>query len=176
MLVINADIVSIDFTILRGNPKHETRFWNGIWKWLKNFLSDAVGNATLFVLRHGRIPDWVLALLTSELKESAKIYGIELVAVNIKNTKEVQKMLNISVSIENIDAKKIVAHVLQGQPAASETKIDTAALLYALEPYADNILNALLPAVPGVMSALEEYIKKEAAKAGITLLGLKVSV
>jgi hypothetical protein len=174
MLIINADIASIDFAILSGTQKPETKFWNGIWMWLKNFLRAAAGNAVLFVLKRGLIPDWVLALLTSELKERAEIYGVELVAV-IKNTKEAEKMLNISVSIENIDAKKMVESILLKQPTASESKIDTAALLSALEPHADNILNSLLSALPGVVSALEEYIKNEAAKVGITLSGLKVS-
>jgi hypothetical protein len=151
MLIINADIVSaIDFRALFGNT-------------IMASVLDKFG------IKY--IPDLALTWL---LEKFAETYGIKLVAVEVK---EVGKILSIAVSIGIIDAKKIVALAMAKMPATLlDGKIVTSALIDALGPHTGNILDALFPALPGVISALDGFIKDEAAIHGITLSNLKVSV
>jgi hypothetical protein len=102
-------------------------------------------------------------------------FGVDL-TLKISNPNEVGKMLNISVSIESIDTKKLLALAKAQAAANPSSEVDMPGLLSALEPHSDNILNALLPALPGIVAALKRYIQNESSRNGVVLSDLKVRV
>jgi hypothetical protein len=197
MWIIVFDVVSIDFRILFGKLKPDEKPQNIIaaflsvlakvltpLKLLGTLLKDAFFETLADLLEKNCIPYFVLA---SALKRFAKSYGIGLNEDTFyidgkyqeyqkKELPAMNKMLHISASIENIDAKKLVALAQAKAPTNTAAKVNIAAVLSAIEPQANDILNALIPALPDVVSALNGYIKEEAEKRfGITLSDLKVS-
>jgi hypothetical protein len=183
MQKIDVDVVSIDFRILFGKLKPGEKQQNIIaaflsvlansrpLKFLGAFLKSTLSEKLAYLLEKGYIS---YSVLIWALKKFAKSYGIE---IKLKELPTVNRILNVSVSLEKIDAKKLVALTQTKAPASAVAKINIAAVLSKLEPYADDIFNALLPALPGVVSELDEFIKEEAEKRfGVTLSDLKVSL
>jgi hypothetical protein len=147
-----------------------------MWERLKTFFGGALGHSAIFALKQGLIPDFVLNWLISKLKESATICGVDLADVNILSAKQAGRMFNISATIENIDPQKLIPPVFALVLEEYVAEVDMPGLLSALEPHSDNILNALLPALPGIVTALKRYIQNDSARHGVVLSGLKVRV